>query len=162
MPVAIGQVLDGAMKATGILKALSEILRQKSPDLEAAKIRLVELNQVVYELQSENLSLRQQLVQLEADKSALIQKIAPEDEWKNRSADVEIFQTAAGAVIYRRVGTTDMYFCPTCYEKRLLIPLQRGSGGYYICRLCQTSYHIEDQPVVVNALQPRQNRHPYR
>lgn len=140
----VGLVLGGTKKVADILKTLSEALRQKDPDLTAARTYIGDLQQAVYELQSENLDFQSQIVQLNSDKAELKRQIASDEEWKAQVATVEEFVGPGRAIVFRKKGAA-VYYCPTCYAKRFLIPLQPGANGIYYCRHCpiNNSYQVE-------------------
>jgi len=146
--MVVGEVLStlGAAKTVSdIVKALTEALGKKNPDWTTARALASDLQQAAYELQSENLTLQRQIVQLESEKSSLRQQLASEDAWNQRIKDLELYvKTPGGAVVHRSKTTPQVYFCPSnCFESHRLIPLQdQGTSSDY-CQGCGKFYGIK-------------------
>jgi len=137
--------LGAAKTVSDLVKSLTEALRKKNPDWTAVRTLASDLQQAAYELQSENLTLQREIVQLESEKSSLKQQLASEDAWNQRIKELELYvQTPGGAIVHRSKTPPPVYFCPSnCFESHRLIPLQDIGTSSHYCQGCGKYYSIK-------------------
>ena len=86
-----------------------------------------QLKNYIYELQKENIDLKSQLVECKS-------KLQVAQEWSNTKSLYQECQTGHGAILYRKIKEiiADAFYCPVCFAKQLIIPLQPmlSSSGF--------------------------------
>ena len=138
--LAVGKTLSD-------LKAIIERLGKDKPDAISAL-------SLISRLQEQIDGLRAQVVELQTENLELKRRDDEAEGWKTRTADIELFTTPGGAIVYARHGKLP-YFCIVCYEKRQLIPLQLR-GAVADCHACKSIFdHIQVVEPTVHVLQRR-------
>lgn len=92
--------------------------------------------------------LRENLFELQTENAKLKQQIADADDWRKRIAPYAVTQTTGGAVVYRNAGgdgVPEHFACPVCANKREIQILQdkRSFTGEFDCPSCKAKYPIK-------------------
>ena len=121
------------------LKSFIEKFGKGKPDAVSALTLVSHLQKYIDELRTQNEELKR--------------KYEEADLWKTRTAGLDFFTTPGGATVYAKHGQPP-YFCPPCFDKHALNPLQRRlyMGDCPGCKACYTLDHHEP---VVQVLQRR-------
>ena len=141
-------VLDVASMTTigqgfALLKAIIENSSKKGPEATSALAFIGQLQQHMDDLRTTKHELENKVIQAQKENLELQRKNDEREAWRVLAADVELIQSLGGAWVYARHGKPP-YFCPACFGKSALVPLQpRSYMGDCPTSSCKACYQIE-------------------
>jgi hypothetical protein len=132
------------------LKAIGDFiggLRSTWKDAESLK-RASEIEAQVGEVFGKLHELRGENLHLLEENRRLAEEVRAAEDWRERRGHYKLVKAPGGAHVLRHDGSDDSeahYACPTCVEKRLLVPLQDNavSSGAYSCPSCKFLYNVD-------------------
>ena len=112
----------------------------------------INLKQVIYDLQQENIDLKMKLQEC-------MSELQVYQEWENTKSLYKEYKAFHGAVVYIKTGETKptIFYCPACFSKKSVIPLQkldagiasklkvgyRRNKGEHFCPSCEQVYYCD-------------------
>jgi transcription elongation factor Elf1 len=101
----------------------------------------------VAEVQGGILECQQTIGRQEEEIRTLRRELEAYDQWKRRSEGYALFRTKQRSVVYQFIGEPRHFACPTCFENRIISPLQESSSEYSglaQCPRCAARYEVAD------------------
>jgi hypothetical protein len=100
--------------------------------------------------------LREELFQLQSENDRLRQELKSRDSWEAQKAGYQLQETSGGAVVYMYSGSPQHYACPSCFAKMTIQILQdrRVVAGVFDCPSCKAVYPVK-APQELNRPRPQ-------
>ena len=91
--------------------------------------------------------IREELFQLQTENERLRQQLEAKEKWESLKSQYQLQETAGGAVAYGFTGTPKHYACPSCFHKANIQVLQdqRDMNGSFQCPGCKTDFLIKPE-----------------
>jgi hypothetical protein len=142
--VGVGEVSGAVTVLAQARRFLRELAEGKlSAEHQALVSQALE---VVADGQERIAQLQAEIIRLQQENQALRDQLRSADNWSERLAGFEQYETPTGGIVLRE-ATTKRYACPRCAEASKQIHMLQYHGEYagsYGCVACGKSYSVHD------------------
>lgn len=138
-------ILSGAKSALEIVKSLQDMKTDNQVAEKTTQLYqiILQIQQQLYQAQTDNMNLINQLHQLQA-------QIANAQNWEHEKQNYQLFQYETGAMVYRPISGSMVYdLCANCFDmgrKSILQPKANFAESH--CPNCHTKIETETGQLV--------------